>query len=68
MCLGKLSRPMAGLPEQKDEVMVDAPAEEGTPAAEKSEAAATATTTAAPAAQQAPATGGGKGKKKKGKK
>ncbi|KAK8108659.1 hypothetical protein PG984_014460 [Apiospora sp. TS-2023a] len=67
MCLGKLSRPMAGLPEQKDEVMADAPAEEGTPAAEKSEAAATGTT-AAPAAQQAPATGGGKGKKKKGKK
>ena len=66
MCLGKLSRPMAGLPEQKDEVMADAPAEEGTPAAEKSEAAATATT--APAAQQASATGGGKGKKKKGKK
>ncbi|KAK7918253.1 signal recognition particle 9 kDa protein-domain-containing protein [Apiospora marii] len=65
-CLGKLSRPMAGLPEQKDEVMTDAPAEEGTPAAEKSEAAATATT--APAAQQAPAAGGGKGKKKKGKK
>ncbi|KAK8076469.1 signal recognition particle 9 kDa protein-domain-containing protein [Apiospora phragmitis] len=71
LCLGKLSRPMAGLPELKDEIMADAPAnEEGTPAAEKSEAAAT-TTSAAPAAQQQPtpaAGGGGKGKKKKGKK
>ncbi|KAK8022224.1 signal recognition particle 9 kDa protein-domain-containing protein [Apiospora rasikravindrae] len=71
LCLGKLSRPMAGLPELKDEIMADAPAEgEGTPAAEKSEAAAT--TTAAPAVQQqqtpAAGGGGGKGKKKKGKK
>lgn len=64
MCLGKLSRPMAGLPELKEEEMADAP-DEGTPAAEKSEAAAV------PAVQQqAPAAGGGggKGKKKKGKK
>ncbi|KAK7938015.1 uncharacterized protein PG986_014883 [Apiospora aurea] len=72
MCLGKLSRPMAGLPELKDEIMTDAPAGEGeggTPAAEKSEAAAT-TSAAPPAAQQqTPAGGGGgKGKKKKGKK
>ncbi|KAK8092067.1 signal recognition particle 9 kDa protein (SRP9) domain-containing protein [Apiospora hydei] len=29
MCLGKLSRPMAGLPELKDEIMADAPAGEG---------------------------------------
>ncbi|KAK6822676.1 signal recognition particle 9 kDa protein-domain-containing protein [Apiospora arundinis] len=67
LCLGKLSRPMAGLPELKEEIMADAP-EEGTPAAEKSEAAATA---AAPAVQQqtpAAGGGGGKGKKKKGKK
>ncbi|KAK7990841.1 hypothetical protein PG990_015121 [Apiospora arundinis] len=30
LCLGKLSRPMAGLPELKEEIMADAP-EEGTP-------------------------------------
>ena len=66
LSLGKLSRPMAGLPELKEEVMADAPAEgsgTGTPALEKGEAAA-------PAQQQPQASGGGggKGKKKKGKK
>lgn len=83
LCLGKLSRPMAGLPELKDEVMADAPADEaaataasgsraGTPGVEKSEA------NAAPGGkkQQQPSGSGvggggggsGKGKKKKGKK
>ncbi|ORY69560.1 signal recognition particle 9 kDa protein-domain-containing protein [Pseudomassariella vexata] len=72
--LGKLSRPMAGLPELKDEVMTDAPVPAegggsgaGTPAVEKSEAAAVGQKPqGAPA--QAGGASGGKGKKKKGKK
>ncbi|KAI0127779.1 signal recognition particle 9 kDa protein-domain-containing protein [Xylariales sp. AK1849] len=76
MSLGKLSRPMAGLPELKDELMPDVPAAEGgsgagTPALEKSEGAAAAGAGAKQAQQTAggqQSGGGGKGKKKRGKK
>jgi hypothetical protein len=61
LSLGKLGRPMAGLPELKEDIsMPDVPESgTGTPAMEKAEP------TAAPAGGGA--AGGGKGKKKKGK-
>ncbi|KAI4603514.1 hypothetical protein KJ359_003327 [Pestalotiopsis sp. 9143b] len=66
LSLGKLGRPMAGLPALKDDGVVpalDAPESgTGTPAAEKADS------TQAPQAQQpGGASGGGKNKKKKGK-
>lgn len=67
LSLGKLGRPMAGLPALKDDGVVpalDAPESgTGTPAAEKADSAQ------APQAQQSGggASGGGKNKKKKGK-
>lgn len=66
LSLGKLGRPMAGLPALKDDGVVpalDAPESgTGTPAAEKADSAQT------PQAQQSGgASGGGKNKKKKGK-
>lgn len=62
MNLGKLGRPMAGLPEQKeDATMLDVPESgTGTPAGDKPEPAAT------PQGQQGGGSGG-KNKKKKGK-
>jgi hypothetical protein len=70
MCLGKMSRPMAGLPELKEEIMADAPeggSGAGTPAVEKSEVAATG---AAAGGESKKQEGGSnkKGKKKKGRK
>ncbi|KAI1844069.1 hypothetical protein JX265_009668 [Neoarthrinium moseri] len=75
--LGKLGRPMAGLPELRDEPMLDAPESgTGTPAGEKAAAAVGGDekTPGAPAQgqqqqqqQAAGGGGGGKGKKKKGK-
>ena len=76
LSLGKLSRPMAGLPALRDEAVADVEGGSGagTPAvADEGPAPAAAAAAAAPAAPAAtPAAGGGggggKGKKKKGKK
>ncbi|KAH6661089.1 signal recognition particle 9 kDa protein-domain-containing protein [Truncatella angustata] len=70
--LGKLGRPMAGLPELKEDPVVSEAPESGTgtPAAEKVEpvaAKAGAGAGAPPQAQQGGGGAGGKGKKKKGK-
>jgi hypothetical protein len=73
LSLGKLSRPMAGLPELKEEVMADAPplaegSGTGTPALEKGEAAPPGSGGQQQQQASGGGGGGGKGKKKKGKK